>query len=247
MSKQHYLIAVLSATVIFGVSNLARAQYIIGNWESGSADGWIDWSNNSGAGLPITDVSYASKYSFSSTTGVTLGSSSLHLSHAGYQQNLAKKLEYTTGDVAAFFANDTFQIDVTYPAQTAVSGYQQIYQLALNASGFGFNNFPGTVNPVAGSNVGYGGPTSDNTFTLSFYYGGSIGAGAGQISPTSSYIELIFSTNSDGATHPDFYFDNARLVTAVPEPASVVLAGLGSLMLIGIGRRCRRSSALIRA
>ena len=105
-------------------------------------------------------------------------------------------------------ANTMFSIDITYPAQTLTSGFSQIYQVALNAPGFGFNNAPGTTNAVVGTTFGYGGPTSDHTFTLSFDYSSALPAiisnvGAGN---TPGYVQIIFATNSD-ASHPDFYFD----------------------------------------
>ena len=85
---------------ILALCTAAQAQTTaIGNWEGGSNDGWIDWGN----GLSITDPSNAGKYSFSTTTGVTLGSESLEVTHAGYQQNLAISL---SGSQGTAFTND---------------------------------------------------------------------------------------------------------------------------------------------
>lgn len=54
---------------------------VIGNWEGmpTSGDGWIDWSNNSGAGAGVQTLSqYAANTSWS-----TLGSQSLQLTKNG--------------------------------------------------------------------------------------------------------------------------------------------------------------------
>jgi hypothetical protein len=100
---------------------------VVGNWEqfdpnsppgggNFNSDGWIDWANNGGNmnGPPVTDPQYTTtsppKYS-SSTTGATLGSRSLELQYGGgYQQNLSLKMEWTTGDMAAFFSNKAFAL-----------------------------------------------------------------------------------------------------------------------------------------
>jgi hypothetical protein len=167
----------------------------------------------------------APKWTYSSTTGVTLDSQSLHLSNAGYQQSLDLNLSFAQRQ--AFMANTMFSIDITYPAQTLSSGFSQIYQVALNAPGYGFSNAPGTANPVASTTFGYGAATSDHTFTLSLDYSSALAAIAAASSGSGgipSYVQIVFATNSDAA-HPDFYFDNARLST-VPEPSSITLAAL---------------------
>ena len=170
---------------------------------------------------------------------MTLDSQSLHLSNAGYQQNLDLNLNFAQRQ--AFMANTMFSIDITYPAQALSSGFQQVYQLALNAPGFGFNNAPGTANFVAGTNVGYGGPTPDHTFTLTVDYSSALPAiiasvGAGN---TPGYVQLVFAMNSD-SNHPDFYFDNARLFTPAPEPSTIVLAGIACAATLSFAAKRRR-------
>jgi hypothetical protein len=211
---------------ILALCTAAQAQTIvIGNWEGGSTDGWQDWNG----GSPVSISTLPSKYSFSTTTGVTLGSESLEVTQAGYQQNLAISL---SGSQRTAFMNDnTLSFDITYPAQTFTSGFSQIYQLALNAPGYGFNNFPGTANPVAGAGVGYGGVTGDQTIHVSLNYSSALGS----ITPSPGYIQLIFALNSD-ANHPNFFFDNVTL-SSVPEPTTLALAGLGGLASLMALRR----------
>jgi hypothetical protein len=213
---------------------------VIGNWEQATSggntftntDSWLDWTSNSGyaggaqgttlPGLNGSPTLSGSAVYSSSTIGATLGSQSLEVSFAGYNQDLAIKLEYATdlsgnSAMADFLKDKKFSIDITYPAQNDPSGYQEIYQLVLNATGYGYTNAPGPgqANPVTGTHVNYGaGPTNNNTFTLSFNYGSLIGTGQSQIPPTANYAEIIFTTNTDGTSpHDQFYFDNARLYT----------------------------------
>jgi hypothetical protein len=219
----------IAAGLLGALGAAARADVILGNFE-GVPDAALDWAGGSQTALA------APKWTYSTTTGVTLGTSSLHLSNAGYQQSLDLSLNFAQRQ--AFMANNTFSIDITYPAQTFTSGFSQIYQVALNAPGFGFNSAPGTASPVAGSNFGYGGPTSDHTFTLSFNYSSALAAiataaaGSGGVP---NYVQIIFATNSD-ANHPDFYFDNARL-SSVPEPSCLALLTLSAGALFTSRRR----------
>ena len=211
-------------------SNASAALQVIGDWENSgnsnpavASDDWLDW------GSQVYVTSMPSRYSFSTTTGVALGSTSLHVTATGYAQDLAIKLQdYPADPVAnhpslmpAFFSNRALAIDITYPAQNATGGYQQIYGVALNADGYGFIE-QGSSNPLPGTMVGYGDgqggalATPDHTFTLVINYGSHLDVGGGPIitsGPTAAtYAEFIFATNGD-SSHPDFYFDNARLFT----------------------------------
>jgi hypothetical protein len=203
-------------------------------------DQWLDWNapvySGSGTGaayaggsqgtlLPglngTPTVSGHPVYS-SSTIGATLGSQSLELQYTGYNQNLGIKLEYANdafngnGDLTDFFNNRAFAIDITYgpysgAQNTLTSSYQEMYQIALNGPGFGFNNLTGTTNPVAGTHV-EGFPSNGTaspayTFTMSANYKAALDQFNSE-----GYAEFILSTNSD-ANHGTFYFDNARFYT----------------------------------
>jgi hypothetical protein len=192
---------------------------VVGNWEGGANDGWSDWIGD----VPITDPSVSSIYSFSNTIGVTNGSSSLHVTATGYTQDLSIKLQMNPTDPAAnhpdmrpaFFTNQVFAVDITYPAQTQTTGYQQIYGVALNTQNYGFVE-QGTANPLPGTSVGYGGPTPVHTYTLALNYASHLDVNGGPIitsgASADSYVEYVMATNSD-SLHPDFYFDNARFYT----------------------------------
>ena len=225
------IVAFLSTWILASSANAALQ--VIGDWENSgnpdpgiASDYWLDW-NNGGNQAYVANV--PSIYSFSTTTGVTLGSTAIHVTASGYTQDLAIKLQDNPSDpvanhpslMPAFFANRALAIDVTYPAQNAASGFQQIYGVALNAAGYGFTE-QGSSNPLPGTSAGYGNgqgealATPDHTFTLVINYGSHLDVNGGPIITSgpsmATYAEFIFATNGD-SSHPDFYFDNARLFT----------------------------------
>jgi hypothetical protein len=200
---------------------------VVGNWEGGSGDGWIDWGNQQSITADVNkldpDNGFYGQYNFSSTTGVTIGSSSVHvMSLVGADQDLSIKLQNTplagspTGDErGAFFTNRAFAIDITYPAQSLSSGYQQLYEVALNTEHYGYHSQYGGTVPVPGTGVLYGAPTSDYTYTLVLNYSSYLDVNGGLIVTSGTpdgWVELIFATNAD-SNHLDYYFDNARLYT----------------------------------
>src|SRR5215470_5848555 len=113
---------------LFGTRSFADT--VIGDFE-GTPDAAFDWAG--GSQNPLS----APKWTYSSTTGVTLDSQSLHLNNAGFQQSLDFNLNFAQRQ--AFMANTMFSIDITYPAQSLTTGFSQIFQVALNAPGAGFN------------------------------------------------------------------------------------------------------------
>jgi len=205
-------------------AKLAHAQLsVIGNWEGGTGDGWFDWQD----GLNVDDPSEAGRYTFNNTIGATIGNYSIGFTGSGYDQDLSVKLQnnYPTDPVTnhpewrpLFFENKAFAIDITYgpytATQNATGGYQQMYEMDLNAPGYGFKDvFAGNA-PIASTEVGFtaGVASPAQTLTLSYNYGALIGSGATQIATNASYVEFILATNGD-STHDNFYFDNARFYT----------------------------------
>ena len=222
---------VLIAAGLIGASALAaHADVVIGNWEGGSDDGWIDWSS----GKSITDASNTSVYSFA-TTGATVGTSSLEVNKSGWAQTLSIKLEGKTDShgnslVSDFMSNNTLLMDLTLPATTA-SGWSQFYQVIVNAQGWGFK--PITASPAANAQWGWGSTGGgQQTYTLAFDYTAALAA----IPANPSYVEIIINTNNDG-THTQYYFDNVRLATT-PEPASLSVLAIASSAWL-LRRSCR--------
>jgi hypothetical protein len=132
---------------------------------------------------------------------------------------------------SAFAANDIISFNVTYPAQSASTGYQQIPQFTLNSSTGGFYQTGTSPNNAF---QGYGGTTAQITDTFSFNYDSQKSA---IDSGTATYLQMIFALQNDG-THNVYYFSNFQL-SPVPEPASFSVLCLSSM---GIFMRRRHRS-----
>jgi hypothetical protein len=203
----------------------AFGQTVIGTWTSDTSDGWIDWSTQSGYSGGATTLP-TPEYTFAND-GVA-GGDSLLVTKSGYSQDLAVKLEYIPGAMAAFFANNALQVTMTVPASP--SGYTQIYELALNAPTWGFTDLTADPVPFAEFPTGVG----QMTYTLDFNYSKALAV----IPSNAGYAEFIFATNNGSGASDQYYFDNISLVT-VPEPASG--AALFAIGLPLLARRRRRA------
>jgi len=218
------LFLICLALVVFGAASSSYAD-VIGNWEDSSGDGWVDYSN----GESIADAINADTYSFlSGSTGATLGDYSLKVTPpAAWTQCLRISLETKVGAKADFLAHTKFRIDVTYnsadwPSDT---NYAQVYELSINASGYGWNDVGGANDPNGANGVVFtdtlnpsnpgqlplvnpGVPGTTLTGTWTWDYSGI----KSQITatPSSGYIHFVFALNSDKAGA--YYFDNARFV-----------------------------------
>lgn len=209
---------------ILAFCTAAQAQTtVIGDWEGGSTDGWSDWNG----GTPVSISTLPSKYSFSTTTGVTLGSESLEVTQAGYNQGLAISL--SPAQIADFLNDSELSFDLTYPIQTG-SGYSQIYEIALNAPGYGFHAL--TADPVPGTSADVGNTTSTQTINFVVSYSSALAS----ITANPGYVQFIFSSNNGNGAPDNFYLDNVQLVQT-PEPTTLALAGLGGLASLVALRR----------
>jgi hypothetical protein len=224
------MISIVSFLVLcFSCSSFAED--VIGNWEDGSYDGWIDW----GEGQVTIESIDGPKYTFSDI-GVTLGSSSLKVSPgSGWQQNLSISLADVNA-LDAFMSSTAFAIDVTYnsadwdPATT----YAQVYQVSFNNNGYGWNDvggaaaptgmngvvFTDTLNPDSPGAIPIIDPGTEGitmTGTWTWDYSGVLDRFT--LPEEDAYIQIVFATNSDqpGA----YYFDNARLISYVPTPEGI--------------------------
>jgi len=219
------LLTLAVATFIGLTAGRSHAQVVIGGWQGAGAEGWTDWGN----GLSIFDPSNANKYSI--VSGAVPGySQSLQVAQAGYNQNLSLKMEYTAGDVAAFLTNNTLSFTFSVPACTN-SGYSQIYSVAINASGYGFNG-------ISWTNFTATGATNNNQSGMPNYYftPGANNPERTQIvtynyssilplitaTPTSGYIELIFTSNNGSGAPTNFFINNVTLSTGPTNPPTPV-------------------------
>jgi hypothetical protein len=219
------------AVIGLGVSGQAQ---LIGDWQSSTSEGWIDWGNQ----LSITDPANAAKYSFAG--GVVSGyGQSLKITQAGYNQDLAIKLEYTPGDQAAFFNNHRLSFTFSVPDAASAgssAGYSQLFAFAINATGFGFQNIP-----WSSANWSYSGSTADNQSGMPNYYFYSGAPARSQTvtldyssylpsitaTPSSGWVELIFTSNNGGGAPGYWYMNNVVLSGGpVPEPSALSLLGV---------------------
>ncbi len=209
----------LMSVLVLCVISTGYADVVIGDWENGSYDDWIDW----GAGQVTIESIGAPKYTFS-PIGATLGSSALKVSpDSGWQQNLSISLADIDA-MDAFLANKAFSIDVTYNSADwdPTTTYAQVYQVSFNSDGFGWHDVGGAAAPTGAAGVvftdtlnpdnpgaiplinpGVEGTTITGTWTWDY-------SGVIEQFAMPSYIQIVIATNSN--TVGAYYFDNARLV-----------------------------------
>jgi hypothetical protein len=203
------------------VSSTYAADKVIGNWETGTGDGWNTWNADGGSNgsllIGTLPLSGAVTYS-SSTIGATLGSSSLHIAQSGWLQSFAVSLSG-----ADFTSHNTFSIDMTVAANdgSIAGGYTQIAGIWMNAATTGWTSISATLINFYWW-PGSGQRTLTQTVDYSAYRAANASSGWGQI---------IIAFNTGGGAPPDFYLDNAKL-TGIPEPATMAMLGLGGLALI---------------
>jgi hypothetical protein len=220
----------------FASINAVAAPTIIGDWESGTREGWIDWNG----GSPTTSVG-PPRFAFNSV-GATHGTGAIQFNEAGnYTQYLAIKLQNDPNDALsnhvadytpAFLANTKLAFDMTLvqSEQTAGNFYANL-GMFVNSNTFGFtrignlnnSNAPESVTTVTGDATTYyngdnsfnpanvvGTQTSTWTYDIGFLHDGD--TSNGEI-VAGNYIELIFEAYTGGAAV--WHIDNVRLFTPV--------------------------------
>ncbi len=223
-----------------GWTTTARAQTVIGNWESATPEGWVDWGSNQ---APIAPPRFA----FNST-GATLGTGAVQFNHAGnYTQWAAIKLQQSGNGVNEwrdeFLASAQLAVDITLVRDEMAAGNDFAnVGVFINGDGYGFTNQgnPQSVTPFTGYNGGnafnpqnlVGTQTSTWVWDISDTHDG---VAPDIVQPNPNYIEIIFETFSNGGVV--YHIDNVRLI--VPEPASLGLVAIG-LGLLGRYRPQRR-------
>jgi len=236
----------MSASVLV-LCGTAQAQYILGSFQ-GSSDpnnaGWVDVNQG---GAPITSSTNASFVA----AGVPGYALSLDMSANGHGFGYpGLQLQFSPAQIAAFNANSWLTFTFSVPAWTN-GGYSQIYNLALNAPGYGYNN-QSWANAMEMGNTNNSPPGTMPNFY--FYNGVPLqsmvvtvnysSALAAIIAGGESYLQLTFQDNQGGGAPFDQYFNNVELSPlpfgAVPEPASVALLGFGSLVSVMFWRRRNR-------
>jgi hypothetical protein len=240
-----------AATVLTGAVALqslapsrALGDVVIGNWESGAPEGWIDWS---GGQTPLAPP----RFNFNgigATNGV--GAIQFNLPGGGFTQWAALKLQMGSNGVDEwrddFLASAKVAVDITLVASEQTVNPANDFAnigLVVNADGYGFTSQgnPESVTPFTGYNGGGG-----NSFNPQLLVGTQTttwiwdildthdGAAPDIVQPNPNYIELIFDTFSNGGVV--YHIDNVRLIP-VPEPGAV--AGAAAIELAALARRRR--------
>ena len=236
------LAAVAALTAYGATAGYCHANTLIGNWESGTPEGWIDWSSGQ---TPLAPP----RFQFNST-GATVGSGAVqfNLAASAYTQWLSIKLQQSGNGVDEwrddFLSSVKLAMDLTLVASeqgTAPTNDFANIGLNVNAQGYGFTNQgnPESVTPFVGFNGGNSfnprqlpaGSTQTSTWVwdIADTHDG-IGA---DIAANPGWIELILETYSNGPVV--YHVDNVRLIM-IPEPGALCLVGLAAPALLGLRR-----------
>lgn len=234
LSRNYLTIAM--AALLGGFAAATQAQVTIGSWQGSSSEGWIDWGN----GLSITDPANTASYSFVSGT-VPGYSQSLRVQKSGWNQDLSIKLENLSGGNAAFLDNHLLTFTISVNGTGSSSGWDQINSLVVNAPGWGFNQVDfshftatGDQSNNPGNFYFWGEGFQSQTVTVDY----SSLLPSITATPTSGWIELIFTTNNGGGAPNYLDFNNIVLSGGpVPEPSALALIGLGTAGMFWLRRK----------
>ncbi len=238
LSTKH--ISTMAATAVALLLPLSGfGQTVIGSWQDTDGDGWIDWGTQGALSTLPAKYSYAN-------VPVSGYAQSLKITQAGWNQNLALKLQ-NNGYVDDFENNHLLSFTFSVPAASetgSTSGYSQMASFYINSpAGFssvawnsGLWSYSGSTsgNQSGMPNFYYydGAPARSQTVTLDYSsLLPAIGANPG-------WLEIIFATNNGGGA-PDYcYMNNVVLYGGpVPEPSAFALMGLGVASLLALRRR----------
>jgi hypothetical protein len=205
-----YINNVELSTQPFGLDT-APGVTLLGGFQNASDPtdaGWEDWSESGNPAITAAAPPGGDVFSFVSA-GVPGYANSLEVtpSNPGYSQNLA--LNFSQSQIAAFLTNSwlTFTFSVPGPNTTS-SGYSQIYQVILNAPGWGFNQLPWSLSPTGEPQFDFGfGGSTPQTQQVTLNYSSVLSA----IGSNPGYMQLIFLSQSGGGAPPQYYMNNVVL------------------------------------
>jgi hypothetical protein len=134
MLKPTY-IKILAATFGLALATTVQAQVVLGTFQSASDPnnaGWVDSQNS-------TPISTSPNCSFVNA-GVTGYTTSLVAGGPGGFGHPQLVLSLSPAQITGFNANSWLTFTFSVPAGTYTGGYSHLYNLALNAPGYGYNN-----------------------------------------------------------------------------------------------------------
>ena len=223
----------------------SQAQFVLGSFQGASDPNNAGWTS---AGVAIATAPTASFVA----VGVPdpNGSDSLQLTGAGgFGTPSTLELAFSPAQIAAFNANSYLQFTFSAQPGAATAGYNQIYNIAFNAPGYGYNNFMSggsaaatwgtysTATSVLGEGTSnnqngepnyyfYSGDPSLNSETITVNYSSILPA---IIAGGEGYLQITFQGQTAGGSPASQLFNNVELLPA-PEPTTMALLGLGALV-----------------
>lgn len=222
-------------------ASTARAGYVIGSFQGASDPNNAMWTDTMNGNNIASDPN---------SSFVPLGISdpngpdSLMISFSSYAfGNGGVTVSLNPAAITAFNNNNAIQFTFSvYNTVAPANGFSQIYNLALNAPGYGYNNIGDGGNAAAtwGANSTATGTTVFNqngepnfywypsaptvvSETVTMNYSSALAA---VIAGGEGYVQFTFQANVGSAAPMNIVWNDVELVT-VPEPASIALCGLG--------------------
>ena len=219
------LACILAVVAVVALVSVAQADVTIATWDN-VPDNSKDWTNGESVD---SATNMPARYSYT-THG---GDPGLLLTEANWRQSLTLDLPWELRD--DFLAHDTLLIDLTvFATEGTTEGFTKIEEILLNAEGTSW----GDIAVSSPYFHGWGAPGEAST-TLEFDYSAYLPVAADIMTNEGrlpNWIQIVLTTNGGGAVNTgNFIFQNARL-ERVPEPASLVLLGLG-LVAVFVRRR----------
>lgn len=235
------LLALGSLFLVATLASPSFGQVSIGDFPGGVPE--AGWGHFSGGVQPLD----ASVYGVSDldTSG---DGGALETNIAGFNDSIGYSFT-TAGTVSDFFDNHLLVFDLIYRGTATdpgpgLGGYDQVYQVLFQSdyNGFALTAITQTADAVAltsfgagGTSAGFGDGNQPPAYRLgvAIDYTPFLNTLPNNFVP--STLQFWITTNDDNRIYKAI--DNVRLDGAVPEPASLVLFGLGSLAMLSVARR----------